>query len=334
MKNEIFCLTCRSVKPYKLSKEVLVKEIRGKEYEFEITTAICSCCGKEVNPHGLIDQNMKEIDEQYRKFENLITIPEIQSLLELYDLGKAPLGKALGFGEVTLTRYLAGQLPSKKNSKIMQQALQDPDYFEQCLFDNKARLSEIAYDKAQKHLEKLKKISALSEEIRGVISYLFDQLEEITPLALQKMLYFAQAFHLARYNTALFREDCQAWKHGPVYREVYDIFKEFSYNPIESPSFVVISHAKDKLTLKQKALIDVLVETFGMYSPKILEKITHVEDPWIQARHGYSIDAPSNEIIPKESIQNYYTKVAKEYDLTDYERIQAYIAQCLANKKG
>lgn len=33
---------------------------------------------------------------------------EIEALMSLYHLGKAPLSYALGFGEVTITRYLQG----------------------------------------------------------------------------------------------------------------------------------------------------------------------------------------------------------------------------------
>ncbi|WP_282709330.1 type II toxin-antitoxin system antitoxin SocA domain-containing protein [Ligilactobacillus sp. Marseille-Q7487] len=329
MEHKIFCPTCRTVKPYELGKETVTEEIRGKEYHFEITIAVCRCCGEEVNPHGLIDKNIKEIDEQYRKAEDLITVPEIESLLVIYDLGKAPLGKALGFGEVTLSRYLEGQIPSKRYSDIMKLALSSPSYFEKLLIKNKAKISKNAYNKAKKQILDLEKVDSLSDEIRGVIGYLFDKLEEITPLMLQKMLYFTQAFYLARYDEQFFKEDCEAWVHGPVYREVYDIFKEFSYNPIESPVFIMFSQQKEKLTLQQKELIDCLVGTFGIYGAKILESITHVEEPWMKAREGYHDNSRATEIITKENIKNYYRKVAQKYDLANSEEIRKYIHQCL-----
>ena len=40
--------------------------IREKEYTFEITAAFCNKCGGEMEIPGLMDYNMKEIDEQYR----------------------------------------------------------------------------------------------------------------------------------------------------------------------------------------------------------------------------------------------------------------------------
>ena len=54
-----------------------------------------------------MDYNVKEIDEQYRKAEEVITVEDIERLMKLYNIGKAPLSLALGFGEVTISRYLA-----------------------------------------------------------------------------------------------------------------------------------------------------------------------------------------------------------------------------------
>lgn len=34
--------------------------------------------------------------------------------MKIYKIGKAPLSLALGFGEVTITRYLSGQIPLKE----------------------------------------------------------------------------------------------------------------------------------------------------------------------------------------------------------------------------
>ena len=65
---------------------------------------------------GLIDKNIKEVDEQYRAIEEIVTIEDIERLMKIYKIGKAPLSLALGFGEVTISRYLAGQIPSKNYS--------------------------------------------------------------------------------------------------------------------------------------------------------------------------------------------------------------------------
>ena len=77
---------------------------------FNITVAVCSECGEEMSLPGLIDRNVQEIDDQYRAYEGLVTKDDIENLMSIYNIGKAPLSLALGFGEITITRYLEGQV--------------------------------------------------------------------------------------------------------------------------------------------------------------------------------------------------------------------------------
>ena len=109
-----FCTQCRKEAAYFLRKKTVKQIIRDKEYEFEITTAICESCGAEMYFHGLLDLNAKEIDEQYRKANGIVNIDDIHKIMQIYNIGKAPLSSALGFGEITVTRYLAGQIPSQE----------------------------------------------------------------------------------------------------------------------------------------------------------------------------------------------------------------------------
>jgi uncharacterized phage-associated protein len=45
-----------------------------------------------------------------------------------------------------------------------------------------------------------------------------------------------------------------------------------------------------------------------------LERMTHQEDPWISARGGLPIDTPSDAIISKESMREYYKARAEAED--------------------
>lgn len=44
---------------------------------------------------------------------------------------------------------------------------------------------------------------------------------DISNLKLQKLIYYAQAFHLAIYELPFFDEDFEALTHGPVCPEIY-----------------------------------------------------------------------------------------------------------------
>jgi len=123
-----FCTQCRIETAYQLRKKIVQKVIKGKTYDFEIVVAVCDECGQEMDIHGLMDINMRSIDEQYRKEEGLVSVDDIQKIMDIYNIGKAPLSVALGFGEITITRYLAGQMPSKEYSDIIKKLLSSPTY--------------------------------------------------------------------------------------------------------------------------------------------------------------------------------------------------------------
>ena len=153
--------------------------------------------------------------------------------MELYKIGKAPLSLSLGFGEITITRYLSGQVPSKEYSDIIRRALESPSYMENKLNENIDKIGETAYRKAMNAAKEIEPLFALSEKMLLSISYVFKKAEEVTPLALQKMLYYIQAIHMVLLGVELFPEECEAWTHGPVFKDVYNIFKNFKYNPID-----------------------------------------------------------------------------------------------------
>ena len=143
-----FCVECRKDTEYVLQKKTITKTIRDKAYQFVITTAVCPECGEEMGIPGLMDQNVREVDEQYRAAEGLVTVDDIEKLMKIYKIGKAPLSFALGFGEVTVSRYLSGQVPSKEYSDIMRAALTSPAFMKKLLNENREKIADTAYHKA------------------------------------------------------------------------------------------------------------------------------------------------------------------------------------------
>lgn len=324
-----FCTHCRGDRAYTLRKKIVKKEIKDKTYDFKIIVAICEECGEEMDIPGLLDLNMKAIDEQYRRAEGLVSIEDINKIMAIYNIGKAPLSTALGFGEITITRYLSGQIPSKEYSDVIKKVLSTPDYMIKLLNDNAEKIGETAYKKAIKAAEEIAGMFCMSDKMLLTISYIFEQMQEVTPLALQKILYFIQGIYMVMFDKPLYKEDCMAWVHGPVYEEVYDLFKDFKFNPIEDNRFAILKERFAELDNQEKMVIDLVINTFGKYSGKVLENITHNEDPWKDARSDYEPLQPSREIISKEEIKKYFSNVANSYGIDSEEKLNNYIQSYL-----
>ena len=308
-----FCSECMDDKPYFLKKDKIKKVIRDKEYEFIVENAYCKECGARVSVFGLDDKRAKAIDDQYREIENIVTMDEIGKLKNIYDIGSGPLSLALGFGEVTMKRFSLGAVPSKEYSDIIRKALESPTYFKELLEKNKDKLNSTAYKKAKAASEKLCQMTDMSDTILATVSYIFYKLGEVTPLALQKLLYFIQGHYMLAYGEALFTEDCLGCAHGPIYKHVYNLFKEFKYHVIEDQYYAVIKNRHVILDNKAKDVIDLVLDTYGLYNAKTLEKITRTH----MSEH--------DEIIEKSEIENYYKNIDLEYNIKTKDRIFKYI---------
>lgn len=200
-----FCIECRKETEYLLQKKDIVKSVRDKDYTFGITVAICTECGEEMGIPGLIDKNVQEVDEQYRAAEGLVSIDDIERLMKIYKIGKTPLSLALGFGEVTIPRYLEGQIPSKEYSDVVRASLASPAFMKKKLTENRDKLTDAAYKKAMAAAENIESLFSVSDKMLRVIAYVFEKLEEITPLMLQKLLYFIQGIYSALYGRPILK---------------------------------------------------------------------------------------------------------------------------------
>lgn len=125
----------------------------------------------------------------------------------------------------------------------------------------------------------------------------FEDSEYITNLKLQKLLYYAQGYYLARKNDPLFKEDFIAWEHGPVIRKVYDEYKKNGAKGIEYNEDFNISIDKET-----EIILNEVYEKFGQFSAWKLRDMTHQEMPWRTTIR--------NDIISKEKIKEYFKTVA------------------------
>ena len=128
----------------------------------------------------------------------------------------------------------------------------------------------------------------------------------ISNLKLQKMLYYAQGWHLALRGGPLFPERFEAWVHGPVVRSVYQQYKGFGWRSIDTD---VSNPAVDEATA---AVLDGVVQRYLPLDAYALELMTHREPPWLAARGDLPIDAWSDEEIDLEMMRDFFTDLAAE----------------------
>ncbi len=320
-----FCEECRDMVEYYIKEEKMTKNIKGKKIEYMGELATCSECGSEMFVADIRDHNLQTLDDAYRQKEGLITVPEMQLILDKYNIGKRPLSLLLGWGEGTLTRYLDGDIPTKQYSDTLKTILDDPKYMKSLLEENKDKIKEIAYNHCSDALAEIQREDHITikaeNKIDHVVKYILIKCSEITPLALQKLLYYAQGFFKTFTGEFLFQDDCEARVHGPVYRNVYYSYRDYGYNPIEESGY---GCDDIDLTKVEREILDSVIRNFGCYSGRILEKMTHAEMPWSRTRADLKDDENSNQIIKKELIGKYFEDTKRKYEMNNISDIRDY----------
>lgn len=319
-----FCEHCEDIVEVEEKEVQKQKTIKGMDITYMGKEGYCKECGSILFVPEIHDYNLKKINEAYRHAANLITVDEINDIMQLYNIGKRPLSSVLGWGEQTISRYLDGEIPSKQYSDQLKRVGGNPSYMQRLLEENKNKITEHAYKKSIQAITDIKKeyLPRSESKIDCVVQYILSKAEEITPLALQKLLYYSQGFSIAINRNYLFEEDCEAWIHGPVYRNIYDKYKSFGYNPIEEN--LIITSNFNLLSEEEQMLLDSVINNFGCYSGKMLERMTHVETPWHEARKGLDEDAVSNNIIEKETMKKYFNEIRDKHHMVNITDIEDY----------
>ena len=137
----------------------------------------------------------------------------------------------------------------------------------------------------------------------SVARYILEQLGNVSAWKLQKLCYYCQAWSLAWTGEPIFQEEFEAWRNGPVCR---DLFRAHQGRFIVTLSDIPSGNGNDSLTDDQKDTIDSVLQTYGTYEPYELREQTHSENPWREARGDLPDDATSNAIITKSSMGEYY----------------------------
>jgi putative zinc finger/helix-turn-helix YgiT family protein len=312
-KEKTFCPECRKDETYSVKREVLHGNLKGQNIEYEGEAAYCDNCGSEIYIGVINDSNLDILYEEYRKQNNLVSPEIINEVLERYNIGKRPLSLLLGWGEQTVSRYLDGYIPTQQYSDELMKIYHEPEYYYALLERNRHNLvSQLTYNKSRQAVEKLfDQHDGKGINIDTIVRYLLYKAEDITPLTLQKALYYVQGFYYAFNNDYLLSEDCEAWAHGPVFRKIYYRYKDFNYDEIEKPAYFDDSI----FTNMEKLLLDSVVKYFCCYSGKILEAFTHMEKPWLQAREGLKVSEGSDRVIPKEDIGSFFSGKREQYGM-------------------
>lgn len=153
--------------------------------------------------------------------------------------------------------------------------------------------------------------------------------EAVTPLKLQKLVYFAHGWYLALKEQPLLKERVQAWKYGPVVPELYHALKVSGGGAVSGPAtmLTIERESNGELCVRRttpdiadgaaendveftKALLHKIWDVYGNYSATVLSNATHAPGTawsvtWDAAKGA------RNVVIPDDLIKADFVKLIK-----------------------
>lgn len=134
--------------------------------------------------------------------------------------------------------------------------------------------------------------------VHDVAAYLTEKITPVGTMKLEKLVYYAQGWYLARNPMPLFPESIEAWKMGPVSRELYNYHRRQNW-VTEWPQ-----GSSANLTEQQRQHIDAIIDAYGQFSGFQLGTMTHQEAPWLRAMgHG------QNTVIEQDDMREFFSSI-------------------------
>lgn len=140
-------------------------------------------------------------------------------------------------------------------------------------------------------------------DVFDVAQYILEQQGEMTAMKLQKLAYYSQAWHIAWRDDVLFPNRIEAWADGPVCPDLFAHHR--GYFRVSK----LRRGAAANLTPDQCDSVDRVLVFYGDKSPQWLSDLTHMEDPWKDARGGVPDRAPSSAEITPQALGTYYASL-------------------------
>jgi len=137
-----------------------------------------------------------------------------------------------------------------------------------------------------------------------VADYILERNGTMSAMKLQKLVYYAQAWHLVWEDKELFSEEIQAWANGPVVPCLYTIHQgTFSLEPgfFKGDTTSISDESKD--------VIERVLTFYGDKDAQWLSDLTHMEDPWKKARVGLTDGERGARTISSASMSEYYSSL-------------------------
>ena len=301
--------------------DILIKEnnseciIKNEKVTYVEKNYYCNVCETEFNDGKMLEENLKNARNQYRKNHFLLTSDEIKEIREKYKLSQADLSLVLGWGEITITRYETKEIQNENYDQVLRQIANNPyrlyDYYklnmDKFSVSKQAKIAKKIFSvspsnvETNKYIEEilLKKHFSISEVKRGnqiiimdkivsIIKTIVDKRIKLYKTKFAKLLWYIDCLHYKKYKKSITGLAYLHMNYGacPLGLDLILDSKNIVIEEIEKDDFVqyLIKSAKSDyvLTKEELEIIDIVLEKFKDFSTNQIVEYMHKEEAYIK----------------------------------------------------
>ena len=249
------------------------------------------------------------------KGDAMVTPEQISELPRKYAIGKRPLSRILGWGELTYTRLLEGSTPTPQHEEELLRALDEPLTYMMLLDQahDAGLVTDLSYERSKKAAQSYlneDKAAESTMKLHAVARYLCVLAKgDITPHALQLLVYYAHGLSFARLSAPIVEQQPKAADDGPA----YDVLASwFTFERIQEAAKAP-ADGSPGLSGQERKLLNAVFQRYGVYSAAKLQELACSEAPWRKARKRASENGSSiaEATITAKSMRKCFAKESR-----------------------
>lgn len=142
----------------------------------------------------------------------------------------------------------------------------------------------------------------MSHDARSVTNHIIQRSVEsnnlLTPLQINKIVYFCHGWMLGIYSESLYWQNVHAWRLGPVVPDVYHSLKHFGGAPV---STLVHAPEFESYNSNELAVMNRIYDHYSQFDGRQLSTMTHEPGtPWHVTWNRFGQNHPiSNDLIER-----------------------------------
>ena len=331
------CPLCGKDHEVEERKKIAYVTIKNDKISYEEKYYFCSNAKNEqefeIGP--MINENLLNAKNAYRKKHNLLTSNEIIDIRKKYNLSQVDFSRLLGLGDVTITRYETKAIQDETYDSILRRFKNDPLFVLELLKKNGDKLpidkirdikeviisqkQELEENKVRNNLKsdytnfcipsKLNGFTTLNiDKIEAAASYIAEHVSNLFKVKLMKMLWYTDNLSYKKYQHSITGMVYTHENMGALPVGHRDLMMLPGLNVVEemSANYDSMFHVYpnpdinyDVLTSSDKEILDAVIKKFKNFSTKEIVEYMHEETAYTKTVTGEAISFDfANEIRP------------------------------------